>query len=112
RGGRRARRPRAGGDGAGVTGGVAAEGYPGRPRGGDPIHGADLPGVLHAGTRRAGDGSVRTAGGRVLSVTGTGDDLAAARQAAYDLVSKVGFPGAQYRTDIALRAVHGEISLP
>src|SRR5262249_50762328 len=98
--------------GAAVTVVVAAEGYPGRPRGGDPIHGADLPGVLHAGTRRAGEGPARTAGGGVLSVTGTGDDLAAARQAAYDLVSKVGFPGAQYRTDIALRAVHGEISLP
>src|SRR5262249_55407041 len=86
---------------------VAPEGDPGRrPRG------AARAGRPRAGPRRAGDGSVRTAGGRVLSVTGTGDDLAAARQAAYDLVSKVGFPGAQYRTDIALRAVHGEISLP
>jgi phosphoribosylamine--glycine ligase len=98
--------------GAAVTVVLAAEGYPGRPRGGDPIHGADLPGVLHAGSRRAEDGSIRTAGGRVLSVTGTGDDLAAARQAAYDLVGKVGFTGAQYRTDIALRAVNGEIAVP
>jgi phosphoribosylamine--glycine ligase len=98
--------------GAAVTVVVAAEGYPGRPRSGDLIHGADLPGVLHAGSRRAEDGSVRTAGGRVLSVTATGDDLAAARRAAYDLVGKVGFTGAQYRTDIALRAVNGEITVP
>ncbi len=99
-------------EGAAVTVVVAAEGYPGTPRGGDPIDGADLPGVLHAGTRRADDGSTRTAGGRVLSVTACGADLAAARQAAYDTVRRVGFAGAQHRTDIALRAVNGEISVP
>jgi phosphoribosylamine--glycine ligase len=98
--------------GAAVTVVVAAAGYPGPPRGGDPIHGADLPGVLHAGTRRADDGSIRTAGGRVLSVTASGEDLAAARQAAYDTVGRVAFAGAQYRTDIALRAVNGEIAVP
>ncbi|HSV65333.1 MAG TPA: phosphoribosylamine--glycine ligase [Mycobacteriales bacterium] len=99
-------------DGAAVTVVLAAAGYPGPPRGGDPISGADLPGVLHAGTRRRADGVVVTSGGRVLSVTGTGPDLASARHAAYDLVGKVGFAGAQHRTDIALRAAEGELALP
>jgi phosphoribosylamine---glycine ligase len=98
--------------GAAVTVVVAAQGYPGTPRGDDPVRGADLPGVLHAGTRRGTDGSTRTAGGRVLSVTATGEDLTAARQAAYELVGRVGFAGAQYRTDIALRAADGEIAAP
>jgi phosphoribosylamine--glycine ligase len=105
-------RPLAWRAGAAVTVVLAAAGYPGPPRGGDPIRGADLPGVLHAGTRRADDGSIRTAGGRVLSVTASGEDLAAARQAAYDVVGRVAFAGAQYRTDIALRAVNGEVTVP
>ena len=70
-------------DGAAVTVVVAAEGYPGPPRLGDVITGADGDGVLHAGTRRRDDGAVVSAGGRVLSVVGTGDDLAAARADAY-----------------------------
>jgi phosphoribosylamine---glycine ligase len=99
-------------DGAAVTVVLAAAGYPGTPRGDDPISGADLPGVLHAGTRSAADGSTRTAGGRVLSVTATGPDLAGAREAAYGLVSRVSFPGMQFRTDIALRAAAGQVSAP
>ena len=69
--------------GAAVTVVVAAEGYPGPPRLGDVITGAEADGVLHAGTRRRDDGAVVSAGGRVLSVVGTGDDLAAARADAY-----------------------------
>ena len=42
-------------------------------------------------------------GGRVLSVTASGEDLAAARQAAYDMLGRVGFAGAQYRTDFPER---------
>ena len=49
---------------------VAAENYPGPPVTGDVITGADADGVLHAGTRRADDGTVVSAGGRVLSVVG------------------------------------------
>jgi phosphoribosylamine--glycine ligase len=98
--------------GAAVTVVVAAEGYPGTPRTGDPIGGADLPGVLHAGTRRRDDGVLVSAGGRVLSVTAIGTTLAAARDAAYDLVSRVHLAGGQHRTDIALRAVRGEIAVP
>jgi len=96
-------------DGAAVTVVVAAEGYPGTPRVGDPIVGADLPGVLHAGTRRRDDGVVVSSGGRVLSVTATGATLAAARDTAYDLVGRVHLPGGQHRTDIALRAVRGQV---
>ncbi|MFL6075378.1 MAG: phosphoribosylamine--glycine ligase [Mycobacteriales bacterium] len=99
-------------EGAAVTVVLAAPGYPAAPRTGDPISGADQPGVLHAGTRRGADGTVLTAGGRVLNVTATGADLAAARDAAYAAVARIRFDGAQHRTDIALRAVRGEISVP
>ena len=62
---RRARWPSsrrcAGGDGAAVTVVVAAEGYPGTPRAGDVITGADGRGVIHAGTRRRDDGAVVSA---------------------------------------------------
>ena len=75
-------------------------------------HGADGHGVLHAGTRRREDGAVVSAGGRVLSVIGTGDDLAAARDEAYRRLAKVQLPGSHHRDDIALRAVRGDITIP
>ena len=93
--------------GAAVTVVIAAPGYPERPRVGSPITGADGEGVLHAGTALAADGSVVSAGGRVLSVTGLGPDLAAARQAAYGRVAGVRLADAHWRTDIALAAVEG-----
>ena len=99
-------------DGAAVTVVIAAEGYPGRPRTGDVITGADPHGVLHAGTRRREDGALVSAGGRVLSVVGVGDTLAAARAEAYRLVDAVHLPGSHHRTDIALRALNGEIAVP
>ncbi|NIJ14933.1 phosphoribosylamine--glycine ligase [Saccharomonospora amisosensis] len=99
-------------DGAAVTVVIAADGYPGRPRTGDVVSGSEAEGVLHAGTRRRDDGAVVSSGGRVLSVVGTGDDLAAAREQAYERVAKVHLPGAHHRTDIALRAVRGEIVVP
>lgn len=99
-------------EGAAVTVVVAAEGYPGTPRVGDPITGADGEGVLHAGTRRRDDGAVVSSGGRVLSVVGTGADLAAARDDAYRRVDAVHLAGSHHRTDIALKAVRGEIAVP
>ncbi len=99
-------------DGAAVTVVVAAEGYPGPPRVGDVITGADAAGVLHAGTRRRDDGAVVSSGGRVLSVVGTGSDLLAARQEAYDRLGQVHLPGSHHRTDIALLAAQGEVSVP
>ena len=99
-------------DGAAVTVVVAAEGYPGPPRTGDVIAGADAEGVLHAGTRRRDDGAVVSAGGRVLSVVGTGADLAEARDDAYRRLAGVHLAGSHHRTDIALRAVRGEVAVP
>ena len=89
--------------GAAVTVVVAAAGYPGTPRLDDPIRGGDQPGVIHAGTRRDGDGVLRSAGGRVLSATATGASLAEARDAAYRLVAGIELAGGQFRTDIAAR---------
>jgi phosphoribosylamine---glycine ligase len=65
--------------------------------------------VLHAGTALGPDGTVLSAGGRVLSVVGLGPDLAAARQAAYERVAAVRLADAHWRTDIALAAVEGRI---
>jgi phosphoribosylamine--glycine ligase len=87
---------------------IAAEGYPGVTRTGDVITGSWGPGILHAGTRRRDDGAVVSAGGRVLSVVGTGTDLAAAREQAYQRVEQVHLPGAHYRSDIGLRATRRE----
>ncbi len=99
-------------DGAAVTVVLAAAGYPSTPRAGDVLTGADLPGVLHAGTRRREDGAVVSTGGRVVSVVGTGETLAAARTAAYELVGRVHLDGGHHRTDIAARAVDGTIEVP
>jgi phosphoribosylamine--glycine ligase len=99
-------------DGAAVTVVVAAEGYPGTPRVGDVITGGDGDGVLHAGTRRRDDGALVSAGGRVLSVVGTGVDLAAARDDVYRRLDGVHLPGSHHRTDIATRAVENKIVLP
>jgi phosphoribosylamine--glycine ligase len=97
--------------GSAVTVVVAAAGYPGTPRVGDPITGADRPGVYHAGTRLV-DGALVSAGGRVLACTATGPTLSDARAAAYELVGGVGLAGSQHRTDIAVAAIEGRIRLP
>ncbi|MFB7662662.1 phosphoribosylamine--glycine ligase [Kitasatospora sp. NPDC056138] len=97
-------------EGAAVTVVIASEGYPAAPRTGDPIEGlaeAEADGsvhVLHAGTRADEDGRVLSAGGRVLSVTATGRDLAEARTRAYQGVGRITLKGAHHRTDIALKA--------
>lgn len=95
-----------------VTVVVAAENYPGSPTTGDVITGADLDGVLHAGTVRREDGTVVSNGGRVLSVTATGNTLAKARENAYAKVAQIGLRGAQFRTDIAAAAADGRVSAP
>lgn len=98
-------------DGAAVTVVVAAENYPGRPRVGDVITGAEADGVLHAGTARRDDGAVVSAGGRVLSVVGTGSDLSAARADAYRIVDAIRLPGSHFRTDIGAAAAEGKIRI-
>jgi phosphoribosylamine--glycine ligase len=94
------------GSGAAVGVVIAADGYPEAPRRGDPITGADLEGVFHAGTALDADGALVSAGGRVLTVVGTGDDLAAARASAYAKVALIDLPGGFHRTDIALKVAH------
>ncbi|MEU4741298.1 phosphoribosylamine--glycine ligase [Actinosynnema sp. NPDC023658] len=99
-------------DGYAVTVVIAAEGYPGRPRTGDVITGAEADGVLHAGTRRREDGAVVSTGGRVLSVVGTGKTLADARTDTYRRLEGVHLTGSHHRTDIALRAAEGDVTVP
>ena len=57
--------------------------------------------MIHAGTARADDGALVTAGGRVLAVTAVGSDVADARTRAYDAVAKIRIDGSHHRTDIA-----------
>jgi len=97
--------------GAAVTVVLAAENYPGRPRVGDVVLGSEAEGVLHAGTARRDDGAIVSSGGRVLSVVGTGADLAAARAHAYDILGSIRLPGSHFRSDIGLRAAEGKISV-
>ncbi|MGH3676302.1 MAG: phosphoribosylglycinamide synthetase C domain-containing protein, partial [Mycobacterium sp.] len=83
----------------------------GRPRVGDVIVGAEADGVLHAGTARRDDGNIVSSGGRVLSVVGTGADIAAARDAATSLIKSILLPGSPIRTDIGLAAAEGQIKI-
>lgn len=93
-------------DGAAVTVVMASAGYPEGSSTGDVIVGTetlleeDDVDVIHAGTARTDAGLV-TAGGRVLAVCATGTDVADARAKAYEGVSSISFPGAQWRRDIA-----------
>jgi phosphoribosylamine--glycine ligase len=88
---------------------LAAEGYPEAPQVGMPIRGvreAEESGaiVFHAGTALR-DGELVSAGGRALGVTGLGGSIAEARDKAYAAIALIDFRGAQYRRDVALRAV-------
>jgi phosphoribosylamine--glycine ligase len=91
---------------------LAAEGYPGKVRSGDPIaglgddgqlagEGSDLV-VFHAGTKR-GPGGLLTSGGRVLGVTANGGNLVEARDRAYAGIARISWPGMHFRKDIGLR---------
>jgi phosphoribosylamine--glycine ligase len=96
-------------DGAAVTVVCAVEGYPHEPRTGDPITGLDQARAVEgvtvfcAGVGAGPGGELVTAGGRVLSVTGQGADLAEARRRAYESVRHLSWPGMHHRTDIAGR---------
>ncbi|MDR5712187.1 phosphoribosylamine--glycine ligase [Nesterenkonia flava] len=96
---------------------MAAQNYPESPRKGDVITGVEDAAalenvaVLHAGTATDDDGSLVTAGGRVLAVVGTGSTLAEAVDRAYAGVKRISWPGAQHRTDIASKALAGEIQV-
>jgi phosphoribosylamine---glycine ligase len=88
---------------------LAAPGYPEAPESGVPIGGAEVAGatgalVFHAGTALR-HGQLVSAGGRVLNVVGTGGSIADAREQAYLAIDQIDFPGAQFRRDIAAKAV-------
>jgi len=89
---------------------MASGGYPGSYEKGMPIEGlhdaAKIQGVriFHAGTSLV-NGGVVTSGGRVLGVTATGPTLEETLKRVYSAVLKIKFDGAQYRTDIAYRAL-------
>ena len=99
-------------DGACVTVVMAAHGYPGEVRKGDLISGlsrvSDEVIVFHCGTeKRLEDNEISyyTKGGRILSVTATGSTLQEALMKSYAGVAMIDFDGAQYRKDIAYRAL-------
>ncbi|MGA0603757.1 phosphoribosylamine--glycine ligase [Caulobacter sp. KR2-114] len=89
---------------------LAAEGYPGAPRTGDEIRGAEADlgeGVtlFHAGTARRADGALVSAGGRVLNVCALGKDLRQARDRAYAAIERIDWPAGFCRSDIGWRAL-------
>ena len=88
---------------------LASKGYPQKPETGKVIYGLEeaerLPDVVvfHAGTKREGN-KIVTAGGRVLTVVGLGEDLKEAKSRAYEAVEKIHFNGMYYRKDIGDKA--------
>jgi phosphoribosylamine--glycine ligase len=89
---------------------MASGGYPDEYQKGKVITGLDEAGqladvvVFHAGTKEE-NGNVVTSGGRVLGVTALGANIAAAKARAYEAVERIRFDGAQYRHDIADKAI-------
>jgi phosphoribosylamine---glycine ligase len=89
-----------------VTTVLAARGYPDAPVTGDPISlpesdAAVIP--FHAGTSRRPDGTLVTAGGRVLAATAVARSFDAAQRASAEYAAAVEFTGKQYRGDIGWR---------
>jgi phosphoribosylamine--glycine ligase len=90
---------------------VAAPGYPEAPRLGArvsiPAHLEDDPAlhVFHAGTAREADGSLRVAGGRVLTVTATASTVAEAAAKSRAAAEAVSLEGKQLRRDIGWREI-------
>jgi phosphoribosylamine--glycine ligase len=88
---------------------LAAAGYPGDYEKGKEIQGIEAAAALgvqvfQAGTKLQGE-RLLTDGGRVLGVTGTGENLATALEQAYPGVACIKFDGKYYRRDIGYRAL-------
>jgi phosphoribosylamine--glycine ligase len=85
---------------------LAARGYPARPETGGSIEGLDLAAqrdnvvVFHSATSRGANGEWLTAGGRVMSVTATGQTLDVALSRCYQAVRDIHWDGIHYRRDI------------
>jgi phosphoribosylamine--glycine ligase len=90
---------------------LASGGYPEKYETGKEIAGLDDKGqcagasVYHAGTKLSEDGKFLTAGGRVLGVTASGENLRAALDSAYKAAEQIAFDGVHYRKDIGQRAL-------
>jgi phosphoribosylamine--glycine ligase len=93
---------------------LAAEGYPGPYRKGDPIA-FNLPGLERAGAKvfiagaKKGEGGapgsgLRTSGGRVMTVSCLAGTAEEARTKAYESLWFINFEGMAYRNDIGLSA--------
>jgi phosphoribosylamine--glycine ligase len=89
---------------------LAAGGYPEHVETGKVISGVDAAravpnaAVFHAGTARE-NGHLVTAGGRVLTVVGSGATYQEGIDTAYNAASKISFEGMQYRHDIGRKAL-------
>ncbi len=86
-----------------VTVVAASGGYPGSYEKGKEIEGLDKIDkalVFHAGTKKTGDGKIVTSGGRVLAVTGKGNDIQEAVKICYEEMAKIEWEGMQFRRDI------------
>jgi phosphoribosylamine--glycine ligase len=89
---------------------IAARGYPGEPLRGSRIRGIEdaeaVPGVvvLHGGTREV-DGAIFADGGRVLTITALGSDVADAHERAYTAIDRIKWPEGFFRRDIGWRAI-------
>ena len=85
---------------------LASRGYPQKAQTGDIIYGLDLAKrhagveIFHAGTAKDDRGHFTTAGGRVLGVTATGENLSEALRQAYEAVNDISWNGLQFRRDI------------
>ena len=96
---------------------LTSAGYPGSYEKGKKIVGVEdanaMPGVTvyHAGTALDADGSLVTAGGRVLDVTAVADTFEDARNLAYEACDKIWFEGKTYRHDIGIKAIKGRAAL-
>ncbi len=85
---------------------VASGGYPGQYNTGYPVFGLEKVDprivVFQANTRQEND-EILTDGGRVLGVTGLGEDINNARNLVYGEIEKIHFTGMHYRTDLGRR---------
>ena len=91
---------------------MASRPYPDAPVTGEAVSGLDaVPAsakVFHAGTALGNDGTIVTAGGRVLCVCALGETVSAAQRAAYAGVAAVTWGNEFHRTDIGWRAIARE----
>jgi phosphoribosylamine--glycine ligase len=89
---------------------MAARGYPGEPLRGSRIRGIEdaeaVPGVLvfHGGTREV-DSALFADGGRILTITALGGNVAAARGRVYTAIDRIKWPEGFFRRDIGWRAI-------